>query len=296
MDLEVVVAAYGAYQVVNAAMVDAIREVSIRRGFDPRKFVLVAAGGAGPIHACDIAKELDVPLILIPREASVMCATGQLLSDLRHDYVRSYVMPLEKIDCAIVKTHFSGMEKQAVEALNLEGIQKEKILISYSADVRYVGQFNDVEVPVKSTQFSEPTIVKLIRDFHKLHESLNGYHVLDASVELVNLRLVAKGQTKKPKINNKTGQIPVKQPRPILHRKAYFSNGFTDVPVFNGSDFFSGINVPGPAIVEQETTTILVQPGYELHCDLYGNFLLHREGLNKEKIVNSLKSSRLQQD
>ena len=296
MDLEVVAAAYGAYQVVNAAMVDAIREVSIRRGFDPRKFVLVAAGGAGPIHACDIAKELDVPLILIPREASVMCATGQLLSDLRHDYVRSYVMPLEKIDCAIVKTHFSGMEKQAVEALNLEGIQKEKILISYSADVRYVGQFNDVEVPVKSTQFSEPTIVKLIRDFHKLHESLNGYHVLDASVELVNLRLVAKGQTQKPKINNKTGQIPVKQPRPILHRKAYFSNGFTDVPVFNGSDFFSGINVPGPAIVEQETTTILVQPGYELHCDLYGNFLLHREGLNKEKIVNSLKSSRLQQD
>ena len=296
MDMEVVEAAYGAYQVVNAAMVDAIREVSIRRGFDPRDFVLVAAGGAGPIHACEIAKELDVPLILIPREASVMCAIGQLLSDLRHDYVRSYVLPLDKIDCSIVKTHYSGMETQALEVLISEGIKKEKIFISYSADVRYVGQFNDVEVPVKSPHFSERSLVTLVNAFHKLHESLNGYHIIDAAVELVNLRLVAKGQTTKPRINNKTGQSSGKKPKAILHRKAYFSTGFIDVPVFDGLDFMSGINVPGPAIVELETTTIIVQPGYELNCDPYGNFLLHKEGLNKEKIVNSLKSSGLQQD
>ena len=144
LGVDVVRAAYGAHQVVNANMVDAIREVSVRRGHDPRGFVLVAAGGAGPIHACAIARELDIGLILVPREASVMCAAGQLLSDLRHDFVRSCVMSLDRLDRDTVERHLRELRRSAEEALLAEGVPRHRIAISCAADVRYVGQFSEV--------------------------------------------------------------------------------------------------------------------------------------------------------
>ena len=158
LGVDVVRAAYGAHQVVNANMVDAIREVSVRRGHDPREFVLVAAGGAGPIHACAIARELDIGLILVPREASVMCAVGQLLSDLRHDFVRSCVMSLDRLDRHMVERHYRDLRGAAEEALLAEGVPRHRIAVSCAADVRYVGQFSEVEVPVPDSVLTEAAV------------------------------------------------------------------------------------------------------------------------------------------
>ena len=272
LGMDVVRAAYGAHQVVNANMVDAIREVSVRRGHDPRRFVLVAAGGAGPIHACAIARELDIGLIMVPREASVMCAAGQLLSDLRHDFVKSCVMSLERLDRHAVEAHYRDLRRAAEEALLAEGVPRDRIALCCAADVRYVGQFSEVEVPVAGTALTEDAVADLARDFHRIHESLNGYGMPEAAAEIVNLRVVGRGlaDSEPTPARSAGGRASL-----TGRRNAFFDDGFREVPVHDGHRLAAGANVRGPAIVEQETTTVVLPPGFQLTCDVYGNYLVH---------------------
>jgi N-methylhydantoinase A len=289
LDMDVVTAAYGAYQVVNANMVDAIREVSVRKGHDARRFLLVAAGGAGPIHASAIARELDIPVMLVPRDASVMCAVGQLMSDLRHDFVRSYPASIDKLDPDRVRGLYGEMRRKAVETLLSEGIPQNKIVISFTADVRYVGQFNEVEVPVASEEWAPHTIERLVRDFHRRHEALNGYRMASAPVEIVNLRVVGTGIVEKPeflKAASPDHPLPV---TPIGSRRAFFDEGLVDVPVYDGLQLTAQSRITGPAIVEQATTTVVVQPGYELMCDDVGNYFVYRDGFSLEESIAALR-------
>jgi N-methylhydantoinase A len=289
LHIDPVFAAYGAYQVVNANMVDAIREVSVRRGHDPRQFLLVAAGGAGPIHASAIARELDIPLVLIPRDASVMCAVGQLLSDLRHDFVRSYLVPLDRLDTARARRLCEEMQTKAVDTLLSEGIPRDKILLVMSADVRYIGQFNEVQVPLNSDAWSSADIEQLVQNFHQRHEALNGYRMPSAPIEIVNLRVVGTGIVDKPQIVKPASagaHLPV---TPVGYRKAFFDNQFTEVAVYDGLQLPSGGSITGPAIVGQSTTTVIVQPGYRLTCDDFGNYLVYREGVSLDESIAVLK-------
>ncbi len=265
-------AAYGAHQVVNANMVDAIREVSVRRGHDPRRFVLVAAGGAGPIHACAIARELDIGLVLVPREASVMCAAGQLLSDLRHDFVRSCVMSLDRLDRDRVEGHFRDLRRAATDALLAEGVPRHRIAVSSAADVRYVGQFSEVEVPVPETAMTEAVVAALACEFHRIHESLNGYSMPDAAAEIVNLRVVGRGLAGSEAMPESGGAEGTAL---TGRRQAFVEDSFREVPVYDGHRLASGEDVAGPAIVEQETTTVVVPPEYQLTCDAFGNYLVY---------------------
>ena len=289
LGMDVVRAAYGAYQVVNANMVDAIREVSVRRGHDPRQFLLVAAGGAGPIHASAIARELDIPLMLVPRDASVMCAIGQLLSDLRHDFVRSYLTPIDRLDPMPVNSLYRDMKGKAVETLLSEGIPRGKIVLALSADARYIGQFNEVEVPLKVDELTPEGIKELVNDFHARHEALNGYSMPTAPVEIVNLRVVGKGIVDKPEIVRPASQKDDSPARPTGHRKVFFEEGLKEVPVYDGLRLSAGSTLIGPAIVEQETTTVIVQPGYKLTCDDFGNYLVYKEGVSLEESIALLK-------
>ena len=274
LGVDVVRAAYGAHQVVNANMVDAIREVSVRRGHDPRRFVLVAAGGAGPIHACAIARELDIGLILVPREASVMCAAGQLLSDLRHDFVKSCVMSLERLDRVTVERHFRELRRTAEEALLAEGVPRDRIAVSCAADVRYVGQFSEVEVPVPDNELTEASVARLAGDFNRIHDLLNGYSMPEAAAEIVNLRVVGRGLADAEPMPAQRGDGAV---TPTGRRSAFFDDGFHEVPVYDGHRLAPGQDVAGPAIVEQETTTVVVPSEYRLTCDAYGNYLVYRK-------------------
>lgn len=289
LHLEPIRAAYGAYQVVNANMVDAIREVSVRRGHDPRQFLLIAAGGAGPIHASAIARELDIPLVLVPRDASVMCAVGQLLSDLRHDFVRSYLTPLDKLDAARARSLCAEMQTKAVGTLRSEGIPREKIVLALSADVRYIGQFNEVEVPLGSDAWTAAGIEQLVGDFHRRHEALNGYRMPSAPIEIVNLRVVGTGIVDKPQIVKSASSGTQLGASPIGHRNAFFGNGFTEVLVYDGFQLPPACSINGPAIVEQSTTTVIVQPGYKLSCDDFGNYLVYREGVSLKESIAVLK-------
>jgi N-methylhydantoinase A len=289
--MSVAKAADGIFQVINANMAAALNVVSVQRGYDPREFVLIVAGGAGPIHAAPIARDLEIPLVLIPRESSVFCAAGMLISDLKHDYVRTYARDLEKVVVQEVTRLYKEMTDTALKTLQAEGVAKSKAVVGYSADLRYVGQFNEVEVPVvgKGT-IRNADLAQLVDQFHARHEALYGYSMKGTPVELINLRVTGRGLTPKPKFERSTpARFKVEKAR-IGRRKAWFDGAFREVPVYDGLVLQNGHTIRGPAILSQPTTTIVVPPDFDLKCDEYNNFLMYPKGENLKALIKQLRS------
>ena len=289
LSMDLVTAADGIYQLVNNNMAAALGVVSVERGYDPREFVLVVAGGAGPIHAAAIARELDIPLILIPRESSVFCAAGMLISDLKHDYVRTYATDIDQVDTGAVSALFKDMAATARATLTSESVPADRIDIKYSADLRYIGQFNEVEVALADgTQLTDKSVEDLSAAFHLKHDSLYGYSMPDAGVELINLRITARGKTEKP-AQERHEKGAVDPDHALLGaRDAWFAGDFVDTPVYEGLKLANGNRVSGPAIIVQPTTTIIVPPDFELLCDEYNNYLMYPADRNITELVNTL--------
>ena len=274
LGLPPVEAAEGIYRIVNANMAAALQGVSVERGYDPREFALVVAGGAGPLHAGMIARELDMPLIMVPQESAVFCAAGMLLSDLQHDYVQTCTREWGAIVPDEINRSLREIEEQARATLASEGIPAEKIQIRASFDVRYVGQFHEVEVPVQPPLVASELEAAAAR-FHHLHEALYGYAMPRAALEMINLRVKALGLTEKPRLTpHPLGEA---DPAGALKgkRRAYFSGRPSEVSVYAGDRFDCGMALAGPALIEQANTTVLVPPGYRLVCDMYRNYVMH---------------------
>jgi len=275
LNLAVIEAAYGIYEIINAKMADALRVVSIEKGYDPREFALIVAGGAGPIHAGMIAKEVEIPMVIVPRESSVFCAAGMLYADLKHDYVRSCTLPFDQLTPADISRRFEEMAAVAADTLHREGIGDSQIRIEYSADIRYVGQFNEVEVPVSfGTHPAETDLHQLAGKFHETHDQRYGYSLPDADLELINLRISAYGITEKPRFEKAPEMTSKVQAALKGYREIYLEKQFVRAPVFDGLKMGHGHCVAGPCVIEQPTTTILVPDGYALGCDAYNNYVM----------------------
>lgn len=276
LQMDAVQAAGGIFQLVNNSMAAALGVVSVERGYDPREFVLVVAGGAGPIHAAPIARELDIPLILIPRESSVFCAAGMLISDLKHDYVRTMTSNFEQVDIDTLEKAYREMEQEALTTLARENVEEAGSEILRSADLRYVGQFNEVEVPVPgSGEFDETALDRILGAFHEKHDMLYGYSMPGAETELINIRVSGRGKTTKPRqeIHEKAGNDS--EIAGIGERQAWFDGEFHTTPVYDGLRLQNSHHLEGPAIVVQPTTTIIVPPDFALLCDAYNNYLMY---------------------
>lgn len=279
LGIDVVAAADGIYRITNAHMAAAIGVVSVQRGLDPREFALVVAGGAGPIHASPIAEELGIGTILVPRESSVFCAAGMLLSDLKHDYVRTYPVETARIDLGRANALCREIGDEATRTLLSEGIPGDRITLAFGADLRYVGQFNEVEVTAFGDgDIDEAAVARMVRAFHDRHDALFGYSMPESPVELINLRLTARGTTVKPKFRElPAGGTDTEHARKGA-RRAYVDGAFHTVGVYDGLKMMPGNRVSGPAIIEQPTTTIIVTFGYDVIVDRYGNYVLHARG------------------
>ena len=281
-------AAEGIYRIVNANMAAALRVVSVEKGYDPREFVLVVAGGAGPLHAGMIALELEIPLILIPRASSVFCAAGMLISDLQHDYVRTFTCDWDAIALDEINQTLTKIAEEAQQTLATEGIPSDKIRINVALDVRYIGQFHEVEVTIPS-RLSHAALEAAAVRFHDLHESLYGYAMPDAPLEMINLRIKALGLTDKPQFPQHPFVGEDSAAARKGQRQAFFSGQSYLVPVYDGMQFEHGFTVMGPALIDQSHTTVLVPPGYRLVCDAYRNYILHIRERKLEEVLEELK-------
>jgi N-methylhydantoinase A len=289
LGIDAVKAADGIYQVINANMAAALSVVSVQRGYDPREFVLIVAGGAGPIHAGPIARDLEIPLVMIPRESSVFCAAGMLISDLQHDYVRTYARDLDKVDLAEVTKLFREMSESANATLIEEGVDPKRIEIAYSVDLRYVGQFNEVEVPLEMGQgLTAKSLSMIVERFHDRHDSLYGYAMKGTPVELINLRATARGVTDKPRFSRSARATEPASAALLGKRDAYFHGEFVSTPVYDGLKLANGHAVAGPAIVQQPTTTIIVPPNFDLQCDEINNYLMYPKGSDLASVIKQL--------
>jgi N-methylhydantoinase A len=260
LDLDPEEVALGIVRVANAEMVRALRVISVERGLDPREFALLAFGGAGGMHACSLAEELGIETILVPRAGGVLSALGLAISDLRHDYVRPYLISLEDVDAKEFEGRFEDMEEAATG--DLEGPEYTR-----RADLRYRGQSFELTVEADSLE-------NLEERFHAAHEQRYGYRMEDESLELVNLRLIATVPVEKPELEEPGGEEEGAEGDP---RRADFDGEWQEVPVFDRERMGEGSGVSGPAIVEFKESTCVVRPGWRGAVNGVGNLVLERE-------------------
>jgi N-methylhydantoinase A len=260
-------AAEGIHRLVNTTMADAIRLVSIGAGHDPRQCVLVVAGGAGAVHAAAIAAELGISHLLIPRNASVFCAAGMLLSDLKHDYVRTLSGELGQISPEKIHALYREMAEEAIETLSQEGVRKEDIELSYGVDLKYVGQFHEVTIP-----FAAPgeSFTDLKKAFDAQHRRLFSYNLPDQPAEALHWRLTAVGRTERPSSEKRAthSSRSVESKR----RQVVFAGVKIEAQVFEGAGLAPSMTVHGPAIVEEPTTTVVIPPKWELSVNNFGDY------------------------
>ena len=250
--------ALGIVRVANAEMVRALRVISVERGLDPREFALLAFGGAGGMHACALAEELGMETVLVPRAGGVLSALGLAISDLRRDYVRPYLVPLDQMDEEELEKRYGDMEAAAAWDLEDPGYHRR-------ADLRYGGQSFELTVEADSPKDLEER-------FHAVHEGRYGYRMEDEAVELVNLRLVATVPVEKPSLD---------EPRPsgkaeAGRREANFDGDWREIPVHDRQGMGEGSEVEGPAIVEFRESTCVVRPGWRGAVDGVGNLVLEK--------------------
>jgi len=284
LGLSVTEAAHGIHRVANSIMSGAVTVVTVQRGHDPREFAMIVAGGAGPIHAVPIARDLGIRTLLIPRESSVFCAAGMLLSDLKHTYVRTCAMVGSEQDLERVSAQLHDMRDTAVATFEQEHVDADKVGLAFSGDLRYVGQFNEVEVPgFTHGEVTAENWEALIAGFHHRHDDLYGYAMPDAEVELINLRLSASGSTPKPVMASR----PLGGDDPEHARKggrgAWFDGTEIHTPIYDGLALAPGNKIQGPAIIEQPTTTIILPPDATLECDGWTNYVLRIGDVNQKE-------------
>ena len=275
LSVEPAEAAEGVHKVINTQMAEGIRLVSVRRGVDPRKFALLSFGGAAGIHITEIARQLEVRRVIVPRTAAVLSAWGMLATDLRYEVSRTHIGDTGSLKAGDVREVFSEMELEGRSRLK-EAFDGE-VCISRSADMRYGEQIYEVDVSLDDVDFSDDDLMKSISDrFHKRHEELFTYSLPDQDAVLVNGRLAAIGAL--PDLP----QEPKTEARAASgHRttRKIFLAGWVDAPVFNLEELVPSQKIEGPAIIESSTITVVLRSDdkAEVTDNLWLNILVGKQ-------------------
>ncbi|KON31184.1 hypothetical protein AC482_01635 [miscellaneous Crenarchaeota group-15 archaeon DG-45] len=268
-------AAVSVVRIANAMMSRILRIVSVERGFDPRRFTLVAFGGAGPMHACALAEELGIGRIVVPPNPGMFSAVGLLSADLFHDHVRALVRRADEVDPAEVEVCFREMEGEGRGTLAGEGVGPGERRFLRRLDLRYLGQAYELTVGAPDPLDAEG-MRTVVEAFHLRHREVYGYAAEGEPVELVNVRLRAVGIIPKPHLR----ELPSSQEEapPRDNRPAYFEGPgcWIETPVYDREALGEGWRLEGPAVVEQYDATTVVYPGWDAAVDRFGNLVLGR--------------------
>jgi N-methylhydantoinase A len=275
LGVSIIEAAVSIVEIVNNNMANATRLVTTRRGYDPQQFALVAAGGAGAIHAGRQAEELGIQTVVVPSFASVFCAFGDNVADLRVSESRTYIGLMDAVDFEALNDAFQEMEIRARRRLSGQ-VVAGSFESRRSFDLRYVGEVHEVTVPIRSRtrRITRLNLETTVNDFHSLHERLFAHKDSTQAVEILTLRLDLIGLRDKPRLRAAAfaDENPSAAKKGV--RTVHFDIAPVEVPVYDGPRLTPGNFIQGPAIIEQWGTTIVVYPGQESLIDAYGNVII----------------------
>ncbi len=266
-------AASAMLKVAEANMANAIRLISIGRGYDPRDFALVAFGGAGPLHGAYLAQELEIPTVIFPRYPGIASAMGCLLVDIRHDSSLMYLGKAQEANIRQLEHSFESMEEEARDHLLEEGVPSENMRFVRQIDMRYAGQWRTLTVPVDFAD-GENTLNTALKKFHAEHERAYSYSDPSREVEIFALKLVTQGIIPKPTMP-KVRELGEAQSALTGSRPVYFdeSGGYVETPVYDRDKLLPGARIQGPAIVEQLDSTVVLPPETSSVVDPYLNII-----------------------
>ncbi|WP_263368059.1 hydantoinase B/oxoprolinase family protein [Edaphobacter bradus] len=258
--------AEGIVQIANANMERAIRAVSVQRGYDPREFALLAFGGAGGMHACEIADTLAIGTVIVPEHGGVLSALGMLLADVRRDYSQTVLRPSNVISFSDLQQYLAPLVQQAQADLAGEGFGPPNIVIECSLDIRYQGQSYEINVPLTPAFNAE---------FSRQHERLYGYSNTSRITEVVNVRVNAAGITQKHTFPSPQA-VPKPLPPPVSTRSAWFAGRPWETAIYHRKTLLPGMEGQGPAIVTSGESTVVITPHYRFRIDGVGTLVATR--------------------
>jgi N-methylhydantoinase A len=276
LGLGVMETAQGIISVVTANMAKAIRVISVQRGHDPRDYALMAFGGAGPLHAARLARELDMAKVIVPLTPGTLCALGLLLTDLRADFATSRLMPLNENALDAVESGFADLMAQAGTWFDSEDIEEECRVMTRTADMRYMGQNYELSVAVPAGPITGETFKALEEGFEAAHCQRFGFIAEGEPIQLVTLRLEAAGIVNKAQFKQQEPVGPDASDAQIDTRDVYMAEAgdFVACPVYSRNALMAGNVIEGPAIIEQMDTTTVILPNMRGTVDSYLNLIL----------------------
>jgi N-methylhydantoinase A/oxoprolinase/acetone carboxylase beta subunit len=258
--------AEGIVRVANANMERALRVVSVARGRDPREFALLAFGGAGGMHACELAERLEIPTVIVPRYAGVLSALGMLLADVTKDYSCSVLRRSDAISYRELTKRFVPLQDAARDELEREGFQRSRQVLERLVDVRYAGQSFEITVPFTKAGR---------RVFDQRHQQLYGYSDPARPTEIVALRVKASGITDKPDLPQAAERFA--RPQAASVRPARFSGRMLPTAFYRWDDLAPGARARGPAVVTGGEATAVIPPAFAFRVDRFGNLIVRRK-------------------
>lgn len=264
-------AALGVVRVANANMERALRVVSVERGHDPRLFTLVSFGGAGGLHVAELASALRIPRVVVPRFPGTLSALGVLLGDVAKDYSRTVMLKTREFDPKKVETEFSSLEREAIRDLAREGFTDDRVTLSRSIAMRYVGQSFEIDVDWGR---------RFEANFHAAHRDRYGYADSARPTEIVNVRLRAVGVTEKPRLSR--SRRSKRKAVPLRSARAYIGKGPVTVPVFRREDLDVGTVIKGPAIITEYSSTTLIPHDRAATIDPWLNLIMEPRSNTKK--------------
>lgn len=276
MQLSIEKAAQAIFTTIDCSMADEIARISTRMGYDVRDFSLLACGGGGAMCGAFWADQLGMQKVIVPNYSSSFCAWSMFTLDIGRDYVRSYIRPLTAADPGEINKLYAEMESEALEELKVFKVTKQNLLIRRSVDVRYSGQYHEIEVDLPLGAITAKDIEKVAEEFHAKHQKLYTFSLPWVPVELRNLRVIAKVAGKK--IEVKKIAAGKKDPSAALKRKrlCYFDNEYRETPIYDSEKLKAGNVILGPAVIEVPTTTAVIPGGHQCRVDEYGNYVITR--------------------
>lgn len=280
LGLNLAEAASGILRIVNTKMAYAIRAVTIQRGLDPKDFALVAFGGAGPMHACDVAAELDIPTIVVPLAPGAFSALGMVVSDVRHDFVRTSLRRTEEVDLGGLDALYAEMLREAESVMAGELPDGGEVIVERFIDMRYIGQEYSVRLPIPPGDLTRDILGAIRLEFDRLHERTYGHASPTEQTEIVSARVVSRGILRRPRFE----ELPSggRQPQPgaqIGTVQAWFGEAQAPVEaaVFAREELLADNQILGPALVVEHGCTTVLNPEYRLRVDQLGNLIITRE-------------------